>query len=26
FGVENRDTLYLPTTAPHGDIHLKLVR
>jgi urate oxidase len=26
FGTENRDTLYLPTTAPHGDIHLKLSR
>lgn len=26
FGAENRDTLYLPTTAPHGDIHLKVAR
>ena len=26
FGEENRDTLYLPTTIPHGDIHLKLSR
>jgi urate oxidase len=26
FGVDNRDTLYLPTTAPHGDIYLKLTR
>ena len=26
FGAENRDTLYLPTTAPHGDIYLKLSR
>jgi urate oxidase len=26
FGVENRDTLYLPTSTPHGDIYLKLAR
>jgi urate oxidase len=26
FGVENSDTLYLPTITPHGDIHLKLTR
>jgi len=26
FGVDNSDTLYLPTTAPHGDIYLKLTR
>jgi urate oxidase len=26
FGVENSDTLYLPTIAPHGDIQLKLTR
>jgi urate oxidase len=26
FGVENSDTLYLPTIAPHGDIQLQLTR
>lgn len=26
FGVKNEDTLYLPTTAPHGDIHLTVRR
>ena len=26
FGVENTDTLYLPTTMPHGDIHLTVAR
>lgn len=26
FGVKNEDTLYLPTTIPHGDIHLTLAR
>ena len=26
FGVKNEDTLYLPTTIPHGDIHLTVRR
>lgn len=26
FGVENTDTLYLPTTVPHGDIQLTVTR
>jgi urate oxidase len=26
FGVENTHTLYLPTTVPHGDIHLTVTR
>ena len=26
FGVKNEDTLYLPTTTPHGDIHLTVRR
>lgn len=26
FGLENRDTLYLPTDAPHGDLHVTIRR